>query len=342
MGSEFAIVFDIAIAAIILFMFFEGWRKGFAKKLLSFAAVILAFAAGMWLSDPIAEKIYGSFIEEPVSTALDGAVDASFSAIHLGGLSDVDFSKVKISGTLVGEITPDYSGTNSASFDLTVLDLSEIGMTAEDLETLGITKDLDLTAINAKTVSFTEEEILKYGLGKLSVSQFAAICLIQKNELGDFNKCFEIISKYIPGGINYGSSDNISVSAVRRLTLSMLETRSNLKDTLLSGIIRPNCIIIIRTIAFVVIFTLVSVAVGLIANFTKILDNIPVIGKVNSLLGGVAGICEGLVIIFIVCLATRLAISLSNGNAILFNQAAINSTYLFKRFYETDFLNFLI
>ena len=342
MGSEFAIVFDIAIAAIILIMFFEGWRKGFARKLLAVGAVFLAFAAGMWLSGPIAEGIYGRFIEQPVSEALDNAVERSFSAIHLGGLSDVDFSKVKISGTPVGDITPEYNGTNSVSLDLAELDLSEIGLTAEELEVLGTAEDVDLSAINAKTVNFTEEEILKYGLGKLAVSQFAALCLIQKNEMSDFNKCFEIVSKYIPGGINYGSSENISVSAVRKVTLSMLETRSSLKDTLLSGIIRPNCIILIRTIAFVLIFAVVCAAVGIASSFTKILDKIPVLGKVNSLLGGILGSCEGFVIVFVVCLATRLAISLSDGNAIMFNQATINSTFVFKRFYEMDLLNFLI
>lgn len=342
MGSEFAIVFDIAIAAIIILMFFEGWRKGFAKKILGLAAIFVAFAAGMTFSGPIAEGIYGGYIEKPASEALDGSIDASFSAIHLKGVSDVDFSKVKISGVSVGEITPDYRGTNSASVDLSVLDLSEIGLTDEDLETLGIEDDVDLSAVNAKTASFTEEEIIKYGLGKLAVSQYAAICLIQKNEFDNFNRCFEIVDKYIPGGINYGSSDNITVSAVRKLTLSMLETKSSLKDTLLNGIIRPNCIIIIRTIAFVLIFALVNTAIRLIANLTKIIDKIPVLGKVNSFLGGIAGLCEGLVIVFIICLATRLAVSLSNGDAIMFNQATINSTYLFRRFYETDFLNFLI
>lgn len=342
MGSEFAIVFDIAIAAIILLMFFEGWRRGFAKKLLGLAAIFAAFAAALLLSKPIAEGIYGSFIEKPVSEALDSTVDQSFSAIHLGGLSDVDYQKVKISGTPVGEITPDYRGTNSASFDLSSLNLSEIGITQEDLETLGVSPETDLSAINAKTVNFSEDEILKYGLGKLAVSQFAAVCLIQKNEFGDFQKCFEIVDKYIPGGSNYGSSNNVTVSAVRNLTLSMLETRSSIKDTLLFGIIRPNCIIIIRTIAFVVIFAVVNTVLRLIANLTKLLDKIPVIGTVNSLLGGISGLLEGLLIVFLVCVATRLAISISGGNAILFNQATVNSTYLFKIFYEMDFLNFLI
>ncbi len=341
MGSEFAIVFDIAIAAIIVLMFFEGWRRGFAKKILGLAAVVVAFAAALLLSEPIAESIYGSFIERPASEALDGAVDAAFSEIHLGDISDADFSKVKISGTPVEEITPNYRGTNSASFDLSSLDISEIGLTEEDMTMLGISEETDLTAVNGKTASFTEDEILKHGLGKLAVAQYTAVCLIQKNEFADFNKCFEIVEKYIPGEINYGSSDNVTVSAVRALTLSMLETRGSVKDTLLNGMIRPGSIIIIRTIAFILIFALVNAAIRLIASLTKILDKIPVLGAVNSFLGAIIGLCEGFVTVFLVCIATRLAVSMSGGNAIMFNQATINSTYLFKIFYEMDILNFL-
>lgn len=341
MGSEFAIVFDIAIIVIIVLMLFEGWRKGFARKILSLAAVAAAFIAALMLSEPIAEGIYGSFIEKPAAEAIDGAVDASFSAIHLGGIADADFSAVKISGVPVGEIVPDYRGTNSASLDLSDLDISGIGLTAENMELLGISEDTDLTSVNARKVSFTEDDALKYGLGKLAVSQYAAVCLVRNSTFADLGKCFEIVSKYIPGGINYGSSDNLSVSAVRVLTLSMLETGDSIKDTLLNGMIRPGCIIIIRTIAFILIFALVNAAIRLIAGLAKIIDKIPVLGTMNSFLGGILGACEGIIIVFLVCIAARFAISMSGGSAIMFNQATVNSTYLFKIFYEMDILNFL-
>ncbi len=342
MGAEFAIVYDIAIAAIILFMFFSGWRRGFAKVILSMAAVIVAFGAALLFSGPAAEWVYGNYIEKPASEKLDEAVDSTFSAIHLGGLSELDFSKVKISGRAAGEIVPDYAGTNSVTFDLSNLDFSETGMDSEDIEQLGLNRDFDISAVNAKSANFTKSEIDQYGLGKLAAAQFAAICLIGNNSFESFNALFESVEKYIPGGLVYASSDNIAVSAVRKLAVSMLESGDNIKDSMMNGIIRPNCIIIIRTIAFALIFAIVSTVIGILANVSKFLEKIPVIGKANSLLGGIAGACQGLVIVFVICLATRLAVSLCDGNAIIFNQSVIDSTYLFKIFYESDFLNFLI
>lgn len=342
MGAEFAIVYDIVIAAIIIFMFFSGWRKGFAKVILSMAAVIAAFGAALMFSGPIAEWVYDTYIEKPASEKLDETVDSAFSAIHLGGLSDLDFAMVKISGRYAGEIVPDYAGTNSVTFDLSELDFSETGFTEEDIQQLGLDSDFDISDVNAKSANFTKSEIDQYGLGKLVTAQFAAICLIGNNSFDSFNALFESVEKYIPGGLVYASSDNIAVSAVRKLAVSMLESGDSIRDSMMNGIIRPNCIIIIRTIAFALIFAIVSTVIGIVANASKLLEKIPVIGKANSLLGGIAGACQGLVIVFVVCLATRLAVSLCEGNAIMFNQSVIDSTYLFKIFYEADFLNFLI
>lgn len=342
MGTEFAIVFDVAIAATILFMFFAGYRRGFAKVVLSMAAVVVAFGAALLFSEPIAEGIYSNFIEKPASEALDNSVDQAFSAIRLSGFTDLEYEKVRISGKAVSEIEPDYAGTNSVTFDLSSLDLSETGLSAEDVEQLGLSDDFDISAVNAKSANFTRDEIEEHGLGKLAVAQFAAISLINSNSFDNFSNLFESVEKYIPGGMSFASSDNIAVSAVRKLTVSMLETGENIRDSLMDGIIRPNCIIIIRTIVFALIFAVVSAAVGIIANASKLLDKIPVIGKANAMLGGIVGACQGLVIVFVVCLATRLAVSLCDGNAMIFNRSVIDSTILFKFFYEADFLNFLI
>ena len=44
--------------------------------------------------------------------------------------------------------------------------------------------------------------------------------------------------------------------------------------------------------------------------------------------------------IVMLCLVTRLISSMVDGDVILFNDTAINSTFLFKRIYYLDFLNF--
>lgn len=342
MGTEFAIVFDIAIVATILCMFFSGYRRGFAKVILSMAAAVVAFAAAMMFSGPIGGAIYSSCIEKPVSETLDKAVDSTFSTIRLNGFTGLDYEKVKISGSAVSEIEIDYGGTNNVTFDLTNLDISEIGLDADDARKLGAETNVNLSSVNAKSANFTRSEIEKHGLGRLAVAQYAAVCLISSNSFEDFNGLFESAEKFLPNGMNYASSDNIAVSAVRGITVSMLETEDTLRDSLMNNIVRPNCLIIIRTIVFALIFALVCAAVGIIANASKLLDKIPVIGKANSLLGGIAGACQGLVIVFIVCLATRLAVSLCGGNALIFNESVMESTILFKFFYKAEFLNFFI
>lgn len=342
MGTEFAIVFDIAIAAIILSMFFSGYRKGFAKVILSMAAAVVAFAAAVMFSEPIAAGIYTRFIEEPVIETLDNTINSGFSAIKLDGFTGLDYDKVKISGRAVTEIEINYEGSGNVTFDLTSLDLSETGLKVEDALKLGAEMNVNLSSVNARTANFTRNEIEKHGLGKLAVAQYAAVCLITSNSFEDFNGLFESAGKYLPNGMNYVSSDNIAVSAVRNITVSMLDTGDNLRDSLMNSIVRPNCLIIIRSIIFALIFATVCTAVGIIANATKLLDKIPVIGKANSILGGIAGACQGLVTVLIVCLATRLAVSLCGGNALIFNESVMGSTILFKFFYKAEFLNFFI
>ena len=215
-------------------------------------------------------------------------------------------------------------------------------MDVDDAKRIGAETNLDLSSVNARSANFSRNELEKHGLGKLAVAQFAAVCLITSNSFEDFNGLFESAEKFLPNGMNYVSSDNIAVSAVRGITVSMLDTGDNLKDSLMNSIVRPNCLIIIRSIVFALIFAIVCAAVGIVANATKLLDKIPVIGKANSILGGIAGACQGLVTVFLVCLATRLAISLCGGNALIFNESVMESTILFKFFYKAEFLNFFI
>lgn len=114
MGQEFAIVFDVAIVAVVVFFFFAGWKNGFAKVILGMVAVIAAFACAMIFSKPIAETVYGNFIEKPLTDQIDGAIDEGLRSMRLGGIPDIDFTKVEISGKPVTEVTPDYAGTGKA------------------------------------------------------------------------------------------------------------------------------------------------------------------------------------------------------------------------------------
>lgn len=341
MGSQFSIVFDIISVAIVVLMFFAGWRKGLASMVIGLCSALVAFLAAITLSNPIAEAVYDTYVEEPLTTKLEEEIKSSFSAFSLNSFSDVEYESVFISDVAVDKIVPEYSGRDSVVMDLSNVDLSLIGLTAEDLNFLGVDTTYDLTSVNMKTAEFTKSEVEKYGLGKLVVSQFIAVSLIEKGDLSEFNNFVEIISNYIPGKPTLTGADSITVSYVRKLVMSMLDTRTELGDTVINNFVRPNCIVVIRTIAFVLIYSIVFAAMKFIASAAKLIDKIPIVGDVNSLLGGVAGLVEGILILFIFCLATRLIVSVFDGEVMIFNQETIEKTFIFKKVYEFNFLNFL-
>ncbi len=341
MGSQFAIAFDLISIAIVVLMLFAGWRRGLANMLLGFAAAIVAFAAAMLLSMPIAEAVYNSYVEEPLTEKIDEAVDNSFSSLSLDSFSEVEFESVFISGTAADKIVPDYLGRDNAVVDLTNVDFSTIGLNVEDLEFLGLEPTFNLSSVNLKTAEFSKADVEKHGLGKLAVSQFIAVSMIEKGDLKEFNKFIELIDSYIPGKTALTGSDSITVSYVRKLVLEMMDSKESLRNTVMTSFVRPNCVIVIRTAAFVLIYAIVFAIMKFIASASKLIDKIPVVGDINSLLGGIAGAVEGILIVFIFCLVARLAVSMLDGNAMIFNQETIDKTFVFKHIYEFDFLNFL-
>lgn len=341
MGSQFAIVFDIITVAVIILMFFSGWRRGFVNVILGLCASVVAFMVALFVSTPIAEAVYANYVEKPLTQNVDELVDKSFSTLSLGNFTEVDYDSVYISGVAANKLELDYLGRDSAVVDLSNVDVSVIGLTVEDLEMLGLEPTYNLRSVNLKTAEFSKSDVDKYGLGKLAVAHFIAVNLIDKGDFSEFNSFAVIISDYIPSAQSSSSTSSVTVSFARRLVLGMLETRTTVIDTVMQSFIRPNCIIVIRTVSFALIYAIVFAILKVIASASKLIEKIPVIGDLNSLLGGAAGVIEGLVIVFLLCLAVRLAVTLTDGSAIMFNQETIDNTFIFKRIYEFDFLKFL-
>ena len=341
MGEEFAFAFDIAVIAILALLAFAGMKRGFAKVALGLVSSIAAFAVAILLSGPIASAIYTGAIEKPIEQQLDDAAEELLSGFKLGNIPDMDFSKVKINGTYADEFEPNYAGTRKAVVDLSKLDLSETGITKADLLEMGVKEDSNLKNLSGKTAEFTMDDVDKYGIGKLATAQYIATQLVKLPQFEDFDIILDSIRKYLPSISGSAASDSTGVAAARSVVLNMLETKDNFKSAVMNGVIKPNCILVIRTIVFGVLFILVNLALRIAAAAAKLVTKIPVVNKLNAFLGLILGLIEGLVLVFLLCLATRLIVSLSSANSILFNQTAIDSTFLFKIFYNFDFLNFL-
>lgn len=343
MGSQFSLIYDVIVAVILVGMIFSGARKGFVGTVISMAAVVVGFICAMTFSRPLSETIYTSVVEEPVKAAVSSALDESMGQVTLSGLSDMDYDKIRISGTPVGDIVPDYSGTDKAVFDLSSVDFTGTGLEEADLSLFGFDGSEDLSAMNGKSAEFTLGEINRNGLGRLVTAQVIAVKLQDTSLFGDIADYAEAVGSAVPGLFG-GFAEQISggeVSALRTLVLTMEETSSSVKTAVVDKMIRPVFIVAVETIAFGGIFVVVAAVLGIIGNATKVVNKIPVIGGLNGFLGALAGVVRGLLAVFIVCIVVRLIVSVTGGSVILLNDTAIEQTYIFRLFYNFDFLNFM-
>ncbi|MCH5196531.1 MAG: CvpA family protein [Oscillospiraceae bacterium] len=344
MGQNFAFIFDIAIIAIIVGLTFAGAKKGFAKIILEMAAVVVATLCAVALSEPLAGQIYESFVKQPAEEFLENSaesLDELLNVDYFGG-KNLDFDKVKIDGEYTDSFEPDYAGKNSAVIDLTnkVVDLSETGLAEIDLSFFGIEKGEDLSSVSVKTVECTINDEKKYGVGMLVAAQYIASCSVRSGAAEPWGDLLNELSAYLPSDFISGTS-GVTVSTISGVVLAMLDTRTTAKSAIMEGIIEPNCTTIIRTILFAIIFILAMVILNVIIYFAGWLNKVPVVGKANEFLGGVAGFLESAAVVLIVCVVTRFIVSLCSGtNIILFNETAIESTFLFKHIYNLDLIIF--
>lgn len=343
MGQEFAFVFDIIIIAAAVGMTFVGIKKGFTRIIIEMLAAVISLVLAFIISEPIANGIYGQFIEKPLEQAVNEQIGGAEQIVDIKpfGETDLAFDKIKVSDVFVTEIQPDYEGKGAASMDLTNVDFSESGIEKLNLALFGVPNDVNFSSVNAKTANFTMTDIETYGLGKLVTAHYLASCMV-KSPVGEtLGGMIDAVKKTLPNIFTDASGEAVNVASVRTVVLAMIDTKSSVKTALMDGIISPACIIIIRSIIIILLFIVFTAILGLTARAAGFINKIPVLGKVNSLLGGIAGLCEAAVMIVVFCLITRLISSMFSGNVILFNDTAINSTFLFKHIYNLDFLSFI-
>lgn len=341
MGSQFAFIYDIVAVAIIIGTFFAGYKRGFASVIVGLLAMAAAIFCASMFSKPISEWFYTEIVEQPLESTVDSAVSEAMGNVKLGGLSELDFSAVKIGGVPASEYEPNYEGTGKAVVDLSDLDLSGCGITTEMLSELSLPADTDLTSYNGRTAEFTAADIQQFGLGKLAVAHVAASALQKTSVVEDIVEYTEQVGEALPyifGGLSQEIS-NGSVSGLRTIVLNMINARASVKEAVVEQIIAPQVLSAVQTIAFMVIFIVVSSALGIAAHLLKVVNKIPIIGGANAVLGGITGLIEAMLALMIVCLVLRLIISLSDGGIILLNNTAIDETYFFRYFYHAELLD---
>lgn len=103
---------------------------------------------------------------------------------------------------------------------------------------------------------------------------------------------------------------------------------SQLISTVLNDIAYNVMITITKVVAFFVLFILFTLVLRVVSKFLENVNKIPLIGKLNSTLGGVLGVVKAAIIVLVVCTVMYFIVS-SSDNAELVNAITCSKLYNF-------------
>ncbi len=113
---------------------------------------------------------------------------------------------------------------------------------------------------------------------------------------------------------------------------------NSIGTTVADNIVAPIVVMLLQTLICVIVFVICIIIVKMIARLFQGFYAIPVIGPINSMLGGVVGIAQAAVLLYILAVLGKMLISLSSNSLEYFNTNIIQSTYVFKIFYNLKFI----
>lgn len=106
---------------------------------------------------------------------------------------------------------------------------------------------------------------------------------------------------------------------------------------IIEKVISPVFIALISLILFLLFFIIISIGIGLLTKLLCNVLNLPIIKQVNKFAGGILGILQGVLVVFLLVTMFKFTAPMFNNLPNDFNNQ-INNTYIFKYFYNLDLL----
>lgn len=101
-------------------------------------------------------------------------------------------------------------------------------------------------------------------------------------------------------------------------------------DTVSQSVIMPVVENIIYAISFIVVFSLLLFLVRRVADITKFVKYVPLVGFVNRILGGAMGVVKGLIIAYLLFCAVNIASVWFGDSVAILSKEVLDSSYIFK------------
>ncbi len=339
MGTQFFWFYDLLILAILLAVTFRCYKRGFVSVIVGFVAIAVSFFVALYTSDTVTNIIYDNFIDDQVTEYINNGIDDLGGDNALLKLSEADTSQILINGMSISELNTELDSAGKITLDLSSVDFSKTGISDIDLSFFGINDEFDFSKINIGKVNIMPSELDKHDIGTVVLAKTLSHTMKSETGYGNLVSIAENISEIAPF-LNGGSSNEDYVSG---LICTVIETSSDdIAASMMESFVKPLIISPLHAVVFILIFTVCAVLLSIIARCLKIVNRIPVIGKINSFFGAVVGILEGVIIIVIVCVVIHIIISLTGNTIILLNTVTIDSTLIFKYIYNLEILNLML
>ena len=125
-------------------------------------------------------------------------------------------------------------------------------------------------------------------------------------------------------GITKKSLDNIIIGS----NTSPEETAKNIS----TNVVRPMAVSFLVIIIDIVLFVILMFIFRFLSKLVCTLFKAPVLKQANKLLGVILGAIKGIAVAILVCSVISYIVNVSGNDLFIFNQAAIDSSLLFKNF----------
>lgn len=345
MGTQFSWFFDIALIAVLIGCFFVGIRKGFLSIMLGLLALAVAFSVALFASDGIAYAVYDNIISKAITEEIRNQVDSLTGNGLLSQIKSVNMNMARINGRLLSDMEIQHDNVGKISLDLSKLDLTDTGIENVDFSSLGVNEEEENNSVNLGIVEYSANDAEKYGIDTLIFASVLSEKVTNSTSIGTFTKIINDFTSSLPffvsGMVN--NSEPGEASAIEKIFASVIASTEtdNITHRIADDIVKPYLLVPIRALIFVAIFVIIFVVLKLLSNLIRWVNKIPLIGGINKFLGAIAGIAQGAVVIFLICIFVQVIITLTGNDLIFLNTMTIDETSIFRHIYYFDFLDFM-
>lgn len=105
---------------------------------------------------------------------------------------------------------------------------------------------------------------------------------------------------------------------------------TDIATRIVDDLFQPILVGLISVLLFVGLLIVLMLVVRLVARTFQGVNNLPVIGSINMLLGGLVGLLMGLLVMYVVTMLSGYVTALTNNTGFLLNEKTIEQTYLFR------------